>query len=77
MWSYVQEFIKKKNCKITMQKNLMKKNIFKKTTLITLFSLNLKIYDKKTLFVVVFDLWNVNKIVCFPNNTIKPYLCLI
>jgi len=52
-----------------MQKNLMKKNIFKKTTLITLFSLTLKIYDKKTLFVVVFDLWNVNKIFCFPNNT--------
>ena len=52
-----------------MQKNLMKKNIFKKTTLITLFLLTLKIYDKKTLFVVVFDLWNVNKIFCFPNNT--------
>jgi len=54
-----------------MQKNLMKKNIFKKTTLITLFSLTLKIYDKKTLFVVVFDLWNVNKIFCFPNNELE------
>ena len=51
-----------------MFKNLLKQK-FKKKEILKEFC--------KTLFVEVFYLWNINKIFCFPNNTIKPYLCLI